>query len=288
MELIQSMRQAIDYMEEHMLDGIGYEDVAKHLYMSNYHFHRLFSMLTGMSPREYMRNRRLSMAAQELSVSEARIIDLALKYGYETPDGFTKAFTRFHGITPNQVKKSGVQLKNFGRLTIKLTMEGGRPMDYRIVEKAPFQLLAKVESFRNETVSDDSNEIPQFWDRCGGDGTFDLLHQYSTGKDIYGICAPISRESDYFEYGIGMKYEGGTVPAGFRVWTVKPTLWAVFKCIGRDGNCIGEMWDRIFHEFLPCYAYNMLDDVDFELYPGDETADYFCEIWIPVEKKLQQ
>lgn len=104
MELIQSMRQAIDYMEEHMLDGIGYEDVAKHLYMSNYHFHRLFSMLTGMSPREYMRNRRLSMAAQELSVSDARIIDLALKYGYETPDGFTKAFTRFHGITPNQVK----------------------------------------------------------------------------------------------------------------------------------------------------------------------------------------
>lgn len=116
-----------------------------------------------------------------------------------------------------------------------------------------------MEAFRNESVSEEGNtEIPDFWDKCGADGVFDVLKQHTKNHDIYGACAPVSKESKYFDYGIGMIY---------------------------DGECIGVTWDRIFKEFLPESNYNMLDDMDFELYPENNEEDCFCEIWIPVERK---
>lgn len=286
MDCIQSIQKAIEYMESHLLDKIRYEDVAKQLYMSNYHFHRLFSMITGITANEYIRSRRLSMAGQEMTMSEKKVIDVAFKYGYETPESFTKAFTRFHGVTPNLAKRSGTKLQSFNRLVIKIKLEGGTVMDYKIVEREKFQLLTRVQAFRNESTSEEGNtEIPDFWKQCGADGTFDILKKHSKNHDIYGVCAPISKEETHFNYGIGMPYDGGSIPDGLRVWDVTPTLWAVFKCIGTDGECIGETWDRIFKEFLPSSEYNMLDDTDFELYSENNSPDCFCEIWIPVEKK---
>lgn len=287
MDYIQSMQKAIEYMEDHILEPINYEDVAKVVYMSNYHFHRLFSMLTGITANEYIKSRKLSMAGQELILSSAKIIDISYKYGYESPESFTKAFTRFHGVTPNVAKRSGMELKSFNRLVIKIILEGGIIMDYRIEKRESFTLIAKVEPFDNEVAAalNDSNEIGKFWKRCGDNGTLDILRKNTKSHELYGACGPVTKESTYFEYGIGMEYVGGDIPEGFRLWEVKPTLWAVFKCVGNDPNCIGEVWGRIFNEFLPSSDYEMLDDTDFELYPS-KTCDYFCEIWIPVKKKL--
>ena len=285
MDCIQSIRKAIDYMENHLLEHITYENVARHVHMSNYHFHRMFRMITGITANEYIRNRRLSMAGQELVLSDKKVIDIALKYGYETPESFAKAFQRFHGVTPAMAKQPGVQLKSFNRLTIKIQFEGGTVMDYQIVQKEKFCLLAKVESFQNESIAEEGNQdIPDFWERCGAEGVFDILREHTNIHDIYGVCAPVSETSNYFEYGIGMFYEGGKVPEGFRVWEVTSTLWAVFKCIGTDGSCIGETWNRIFKEFLPGSEYEMLDADDFELY-SDKNGDCFCEIWIPAQRK---
>lgn len=286
MDCIQSIQKAIEYMENHILEEISYEDVAKQLYMSNYHFHRLFSMITGMTANEYIRNRKLSMASQELTMSDKKVIDIALKYGYDSPESFTKAFSRFHGVSPNVAKRSGCQLKSFNRLVIKIKLEGGMVMEYKIVEKEIAGLLAKVKAFRNESISEGGNtEIPEFWNQCGKSGVFDVLKKHSIKHDIYGVCSPISKTNSHFDYGIAMEYEGGEIPEGYRLWDVKPTLWAVFKCVGTDGKCIGETWDRIFKDFLPSSDYNMLDDTDFELYPENNNSDCFCEIWIPVEKK---
>lgn len=286
MDCIQSIQKAIEYMEEHILDKVSYKDVARQLYMSNYHFHRLFSMVTGITANEYIRNRKLSMAGQELIMSDKKVIDVALKYGYESPESFTKAFSRFHGVTPNVARRSGTRLRSFNRLVIKIKLEGGTVMDYKIVEREKFNLLVKAQAFRNESISEEGNtEIPDFWKQCGTNGVFEVLKKHTKTKDTYGVCAPISKESTHFDYGIGMMYEGSNVPEGYRVWEVTPTLWAVFKCIGEDGRCIGETWDRIFKEFLPSSDYNMLDAVDFEFYPDNSNLDCFCEIWIPVEKK---
>ena len=286
MDYIQSIRKAIEYMESHMLEDITYEDVARQVYMSNYHFHRLFSMIVGITANEYIRKRKLSMAGQELILSDKKIIDIALKYGYESPESFTKAFSRFHGVTPKAAKQAGAQLKSFNRLTIKIQIEGGTAMEYKIVEREKFKLLAKVEAFRNESVSEKGNtDIPDFWTKCRADGVFEVLRQHTKEHDVYGACSQISKESEYFDYGIGMLYDGGEVPEGYHIWEITPTLWAVFQCIGTNAECIGETWDRIFKEFLPGSDYNMLDAVDFELYPENNDTDCFCEIWIPVEKK---
>jgi AraC family transcriptional regulator len=242
-----------------------------------------------MTANEYIRNRRLSMAGQELSISCIKVIDIALKYGYDSPESFTKAFTRFHGVSPNVARRAGMKLKSFNRLTIKIKLEGGTTMDYRIEKREPFKLLSKVTKFRNEIISEEGNtEIPDFWKKCSEDGTFDVLRLNTNKHDVYGVCAPISKESTHFDYGIGMVYMGDSaeIPEGYSIWEVKPTLWAAFKCIGDSGECIGDTWQKIFSEFLPSSDYTMLDDTDFELYSECEDNDCFCEIWIPVEKKL--
>ena len=286
MECIQSIQKAIDYMERNLLEDINYEDVAKEVYMSNYHFHRIFSMIVGITATEYIKNRRLSMAGQEISLSDIKVIDLGMKYGYESPESFSKAFTRFHGISPNVARTSGIQLKSFNRLIIKIKFEGGTIMDFKIVERKSFNVLAKVRSFRNEVTSEEGNkEIPDFWTECKTNGVFSILNSNTKNHDFYGLCAPISKESTHFRYGIGVEYEGDKIPEGFDLWEVKPTLWAVFKCIGEDEECIGHTWDRIFKEFLPSSEYEMLDDTDFELYPNEGDGECFCEIWIPVKKK---
>lgn len=286
MDCIQSIQKAITYKEEHILEPINYEDVARQVYMSNYHFHRIFSMIVGITANEYIRNRRLSMAGQELILSDKKIIDIAYKYGYDTPESFTKAFTRFHGITPNAAKRAGIQLKSFNRLVIKITLEGGTVMNYRIVEREKFQVLAKVKTFPNEIVAEKGNhDIADYWAECGNEGVFNVLAEHSKSHDNYGLCAPISKESNCFDYGIGKLYEGGEVPEGFQIWNVESTLWAVFECMGEDGECISDTWDRIFKEFLPSSDYNMLDDTDFEIYGENLKPGCFCEVWIPVSKK---
>lgn len=160
MDFIQSVHLAIDYMEKHLLEPITYEDVAKYLYMSSYHLHRIFSLIMGMTANEYIKSRRLSLAGQELLMSTVKVIDVSLKYCYDSPESFAKAFTRFHGVSPNVARHTGNELKLFNRLHIKITMEGGKPMDYRIEKRMPFKLLAKVEEFGNEIINE--TEIPIF------------------------------------------------------------------------------------------------------------------------------
>lgn len=147
MDCITSIQKALDYLEEHLLEPVGYEDVAKQVFMSGYHFHRAFSMLTGTTVNEYLRSRRLSMAGQEITRSNSKVIDLAYRYGYDSPESFTKAFTRFHGVSPMVAKKSGVQLKLYNRLIIKVSVEGGSIMDYKIVEKHRFRLYVRWKGF---------------------------------------------------------------------------------------------------------------------------------------------
>lgn len=151
MNWVKDLNTAINYIEEHLLTDVTCEEVANQIYISSYHFQRAFSMLTGMTMNEYIRNRRLSLAGQELIMSNLKITDLAYKYRYDTPESFTKAFTRFHGSNPSQAKVAGSNLKSFNRLLIKIRLEGGTPMDYRIEQKDAFAVLAKSKMFSLET-----------------------------------------------------------------------------------------------------------------------------------------
>lgn len=281
MEWIQTLNRAIDYMEEHLTDNITCEDVAEHIYISNFHFQRVFNLLTNLTVGEYIRNRRLSLAGQELLRGKVKVIDIALKYGYETPESFSKAFSRFHGITPNQAKMAGTVIKSFNRLVIKIKLEGGNTMDYKIVKKEPLKVVAKTRLFSDETSQ---KEIPKFWEEYFKEGLDDKV------CGMMGICMQPENNAKIWRYGIGSDMQHvNEIPEGFEVIEIPAYTWAIFTCIGAMPKAIQEMWERVYSEWLPQSDYELIPDCDIELYTeGDSRSDtYVSEIWIPVKEKMK-
>ncbi len=296
MEWIAAMQQAISYMEEHLMEEISYEDVARHVHTSSYEFHRAFSFLSGMTANAYIRNRRLSLAGREIVETDARITDIALKYGYDTPESFTKAFTRFHGVAPKFAREESAKLVLFNPLVIKLTLEGGKSMDYRITQTKEQKFIALARSFSNEIINDEENhDIPNFWDECNEKNLLGPIYNLRPeGKrDLYGLCIPTKEGADTFEYGIGILIDEETADfdleelekAGFANWDVKPGTYVVFDCIGEDGDCIGETWEKFYKEFLPQMGYEAESETDYEIYFENGREGLMCELWIPIRKK---
>ena len=292
---IQLIQQAIRYMEEHIYEDINYTDVATSIHMSNYNFHRTFSFIAGMTANEYIRNRRLTLAAQELQATDLSVIDAAYKYGYESPESFSKAFTRFHGSTPKQAKKPGAKLHLFSPLVIKIITEGGSIMNYRMEHRQAQQFLALVKAFPNEIINDDNDHsIPDFWTACFDKNLIEPMKQLrKEGKrDIFGLCSPAKENGTHFDYGIGIIMDEDTdaegakklLNNGYTLWKAEPADYAVFRCIGTDGGCIGETWAKFYKEFSPQTGYVQTDDTDYEIYFEKCEEDLFCELWVPVTK----
>ncbi len=288
MELLQ---KAINFMEEHILEDIGYVDAAKAVHMSGYSFHRVFSFTVGMTANEYIRKRRLSLAGQELREGDISVLDAALKYGYESPESFTKAFAKFHGSTPRQVKGGGAALRLFDPLMIKITIGGGSMLEYRIEHRESMRFIVVKRAFNNESLLDqDWRGIPEFWTECAEKGLIERLKGLCPEgtRDLYGLCGPVRKSETEFYYGIGVRDSGriGELPkdGGYVIWETEPAEYAVFKCRGADGECLGEAWDRFFKEFCPQTGYSQTDSPDFELYYEKGEPGVFCELWVPVEK----
>ena len=289
MNWIVGIQRAIDYVEEHLSEEIDVDLVAAESFSSSYHFQRTFSILCGYTLGEYIRMRRLTLAGAELASGTARVIDVALKYGYESPDSFSKAFQKFHGITPSAAKANGNMLKSFSRLSIKISLEGGNTMNYRIEEKAPFSIIEKLETQSTEN-SQNLKTIPEFWARSATDGTLECLNNLANDKTyIFGICyANPDKSAKSFEYSIAAKCDADTpAPEGFRKTEISAKSWLVFPCVGAMPNAIQDAWHRIVAEFFPGSEYTPTYEMDIEAYTdGDmDSPDYQSEIWIPIEKK---
>lgn len=290
---IQWIQQAINYMELHMCEDIHYEDVARHVHMSNYNFHRTFSFVTGMTANEYIRSRRLTLAAQELQTTDISVIDAAFKYGYESPESFSKAFSRFHGSTPKQAKLNGARLHLFNPLLIKIILEGGSVMDYRMEHKKQQQFVAMVRDFPNEIINDDDDHsVSDFWAECYKKDLIEPMRQLRADgkKDLYGLCSPARDNETHFKYGIGVFIDEDTdrtgvqrlLEKGYTKWKTEPADYAVFQCMGTDGDCISETWSKFYKEFLPQTGYEQTDETDYEIYYEKGESGLFCELWIPV------
>ncbi len=296
MDWIRQLQKAVDYIEEHLLEDINYEDAARRVHTSGYSFHRTFSLMAGMTANEYIRCRRLSLAAQELSEGGISVLEAALKYGYDTPESFSKAFSRFHGSTPRQAMSGGAQLKKFNPLAIKVIMEGGTAMDYRIVKQKEQRFLALVRAFPCTIINDENDHsIPDFWDECHRLGLVESIRTLRPEgrRDLYGLCSPEKNENECFRYGIGVIIDEETdtsrleelLASGYEVWQTKPAEYAVFRCEGDNGDCLSEAWSRFFGEFLPGSGYRQTELTDYEIYFEQSHDSLFCELWIPVEKE---
>ena len=292
---IQLIQQAICYMEEHICENISYAEVAKSVQMSSYNFHRTFSFIVGMTANEYMRKRRLTLAAKELQTTAISVIDAAYKYGYESPESFSKAFSRFHGSTPKQAKQKGTKLHLFNPLLRKIIVEGGSIMDYRIEHKESQKFIALVKAFPNEIINDDNaHNIPDFWAECYEKDLIEpmKLLRVKGKRDLFGLCSPVKDGENHFNYGIGIMLDEDTeisklehfTKNGYLIWKTEPADYAVFKCFGSDGDCLAETWSKFFKEFIPQTGYTQTEDTDYEIYFEDGENGLFCELWIPVKQ----
>lgn len=289
MDWLTGIQNAINYVEAHLTEDIDYTQVAKEAACSNFYFQRIFGILCGISLGDYIRNRRLTLAGGELSATDTKVIDIALKYGYESPESFTRAFSRFHGITPSEAKKDGSKLKSFSRLSVKITLSGGSVMNYKIIEKEAFDIIEKVETHSIEDA-ENAKSIPDFWTRSHNDGTVKKLLDITTDRTyIFGVCyGNLPENAKTFDYSIATKCDENTeVPEGFRKNTIPARTWAVFECKGAMPNAMQDMWHKIVSEFFPTSSYKPTYEMDIEAYTEGNmgSPDYRSEIWVPVIKK---
>ena len=220
MEWMAIIGNSIQYIEDHITEDITVEDTAKSVGVSSFYFQKGFAMLCGFTVSEYIRNRRLALAGNDLLVTDEKIIDIAVKYGYDSPDSFTKAFTRFHGVTPTSVRRDEVRLKSFAPLKIKISLEGGYLMDYKIVKKEAFTVIANAKTFPYEGAKE---IVPQFWQE-----------HFRTGKGAvvcgcYGINIDLEMGQETFEYLIADPYNPQKeVPEGFVTRMIPSFDWRYF------------------------------------------------------------
>ena len=285
MEWMEAIREAVDYMEAHITEEITVNDVAKHVSISPFYFHKGFSMLCGYTLMEYIRNRRLSLAAGELIASDISVTELSMKYGYDSPDSFAKAFSRFHGIAPSAVRREKAMVKTFAPLKLTISLKGGYMLDYRITEKESFTILGMSRIFPYENAKQD---VPVFWEEyyAAGNG------KYVCG--MFGVNIDPQMGNETFEYLIADVYNpAADIPQGFEVRMIPAFTWAVFPCRGPVSSTMQDVNIKLFSEWLPAqkefeyaagYCVEMYDMPD--KYPkGTEDENYYAEIWIPVKKK---
>ena len=289
MDWLTGIQNAINYVEEHLTEEIDYEEVAREAACSNFYFQRIFGILCGLSLGDYIRNRRLTLAGDELSASDSKVIDIALKYGYESPESFTRAFFRFHGVTPSEAKKDGSKLKSFSRISVKIILSGGSVMNYKIVEKEALDIIEKVET---HSVEDSANakSIPEFWTRAHQDGTVKTLLDVTSDRTfIFGVCyGDLTENAKAFDYSIAaICAKDAAVPEGFRRNIIPARTWAVFECKGAMPDVIQDLWHKIVSEFFLTSSYKPTYEMDIEAYSEGDMSDpdYYSEIWIPVVKK---
>jgi AraC family transcriptional regulator len=282
---VECIGEAVSYIEDNITEELSIEEIAKQVLVSPFYFQKGFAMLCGFTVGEYIRQRRLALAGSELVSTNEKIIDIALKYGYDSPDSFTKAFTRFHGVTPASVRKGGAIIKAFAPLKIRFILEGGYVMDYKIIEKASFTVMGAAKTFKYENAKE---EIPKFWSEL-----------YQPGKEetvcgMYGISIDESMGSNEFEYLIADNYNPAVeVPESFITKVIPAYTWAVFACRGGMPQSLQDVNKKIFSEWLPnSKDYEIAAGCNIEMYSdpteypkGIQDEKYYSEIWIPVKKK---
>lgn len=289
MDWTQGLQTAIDYIEDNLTENLDYENIASRSGFSNFYFQRIFGILCGCSLGEYIRNRRLTLAGNELSSANKKVIDVAFKYGYDSPESFARAFTRFHGISPSKAKSDHAVLKSFSRLSVEIHLKGGSVMNYKIVKKNAFKVLEKV-STQSIDDAQNRNTIPDFWTKSHNDGTVSSLLASAKDKTfVFGVCYGnnIPTDNKTFDYSIAVLCEDACeAPDGFRINEIPARTWAVFECVGAMPDAMQTTWHRICSEFFPALSYRPTYEMDIEAYPAGEmnSPDYKSEIWVPIEE----
>ena len=298
MDTLERFNAALAYIEANLDGVIDGKEISKITLYSAYQFQKIFTAMSGIPLSEYIRNRRLDRAAFDLRNTDETVGDIALKYGYDSPTAFNRAFQRLHGIAPSRVRtEKGLQLKAYPPMQFQLCIKGATVMKYRIVEQKAFRLVGyKLPTMRMKNF-EQFKEIPKFWDEHFANGNFaklmsiNLSEKHDNGRvdGVLGICVVPDIDSDALDYYIATAYEGES-PEGMEEIIVPDCTYAVFECRGKIPFSVQDMTRRLYGEWLPNSGYEWANAPDIERYfDGDPTSeDYVCELWLPVRAKERE
>ncbi|MFQ3544670.1 AraC family transcriptional regulator [Halobacillus rhizosphaerae] len=289
MDLLKDMNTAMKYIEENLTNDIDFKEAASLAYCSEYHFTRMFSFLAGITLSEYIRRRRLSLAAFELQNSNIKVIDAAMKYGYHSPDSFTRAFHNLHGITPSEARTNGQQLKAYPAMTFQLSIKGGNAMNYRIEQKDAFNIVGIMK--RVPIVFEGENpEIAAMWQSLSKDQIEQL--QKLSNVEPKGIIQASTNFSEgrMEEKGELDQYIGaattGEDEGSFSKLEVPALTWAIFEATGPFPNTLQDTWGRIYSEWFPSSNYQVTEGPEILSIKSKDLASpsVKCEIWVPISQ----
>ena len=281
MEWIDHLNQAIDYLEEHISEEISYEEAARIAGCSAFHFQRMFTYLAGAPLSEYIRRRRMSLAAVDLRSGDEKIIDIALKYGYSSPTAFNRAFQGVHGVSPSAARKGGCSLKSYPPIRFKIIIKGVEEMNYRIEERGPIRILGVSQPLHRD-MEQNFSIVPEMWGRAAQDGTIPRLAAIMDGQPmgLLGVCAGGSAEQWRYFIAVASSAPAGE---GLEEYLIPACTWAVFPGAGTN-LAIQELERRVITEWLPTSGYEYADAPDIEVYLNPDPENARFEVWIPVVK----
>ena len=280
MDWLKNWNEALDYLEQNLEEEIRLEELGRLAGCSAYHFQRMFSYLAGVPLKEYIRRRRMTRAAADLRAGE-KVLDVALRYGYDSPTAFNRAFQAVHGVAPSLAKQDGVKLKAFPRIRFKFVLKGDTEMEYQIVRREEFRIVG----FRMSLPMDAEESfqmVPRFWGEIGPriGALIPLMDPGTPG--LLGVSTCHREEENYYYIAVA---SNALAPEGTHEWTVPAATWAVFSGTGQQPTAIQELQKRIVAEWLPDSGYEWAQAPDVEVYlsePGAEEPKF--QVWLPIQK----
>ncbi len=291
MDWLDRINKAMDYIETHLSEEIDSSQAARLACCSTHHFQRMFSFITNVPLSEYIRRRRLTLAAFELQQGGTKVIDIAMKYGYESPEAFSRAFKKMHGVMPISARDKGIPLKAYPRISFHISIRGEVELNYKIEEKQSFEMFG----VSAEITADGENpfiEIPAFWTRCIADGSLDRIRaaaQLGENGQLHGVLYNNRQGGERFSYLIGHFMPETGLQEGFETLRIPPQTYAIFSTgLYNDGESgIHQLWKRIWGEWFPTCNYDNVDGPEFEMTYDRGNGKYEMEVWIPVVKKQE-
>ncbi|CEO32686.1 AraC family transcriptional regulator [Paraclostridium sordellii] len=284
MEWLDKLNEALQYIEGNLDGEIKYEKAANIACCTTYHFQRMFSYIAGTPLSEYIRNRRLTKAALDLQNGE-KVIDVSIRYGYESPTAFNRAFQKIHNVSPSVAQKEGTFLKAYPPISFKITIKGVEEMEYRIVKKEEMRIVG-AKALLEKNVEENFNTVPMLWQEVAQSGKIMEIASLM-GPDSKGVLG-VSACMDYldkWEYYIAVETDK-EAPKGLEEYTIPACTWAVFPGEGQMPTAIQDIEKRAITEWLPTSGYEYADAPDIELYLNQDPMNSKFEVWIPIRKNL--
>ena len=286
MEWLDKLNKSIEYIEDNLDGEINYEEAAKLACCSCYHYQRMFSYIAGVTLSEYIRNRRMTKAAIDLQNGE-KVMDVSLKYGYESPTSFNRAFKKVHEVSPSMAQKKGTFLKSYSPISFKLTIKGVEEMEYRIEKKEAFRVVGVQRELTND-FEENSIKVPQLWKESLENGKLSeiiaLMDENNAGAPgVLGLNACNGEEKDW-KYYIAVSTDK-PISKGLYEYTVPASTWAIFKGQGNMPQAIQDVEKRVLTEWLPTSGYEFDQCINIEVYLDDKKEDSNFEVWLSIKNK---